>query len=55
VLQYLTKKNAELTVLLLSGVFVVLSSTVARIIILFHLRVFISVVAIFILISVVIS
>jgi hypothetical protein len=37
VLQYLTEKNAELTVLL-SGVFLVLSSTVARIIILFLLR-----------------
>jgi hypothetical protein len=55
VLQYLTKKNAELTILLLSGVFVVLSSTVVRIFVLFLLRVFISVVVIFILISAVIS
>jgi hypothetical protein len=55
VLKYLTKKNTELTILILSGVFVVLSSTIARITVLFLLRVFISVVVIFILISAVIS
>jgi hypothetical protein len=54
VLQYLLHQDRELTILIFSGVLVVLSPMIARIVILFVLRIFITIVVVFIILSAVI-
>jgi hypothetical protein len=54
VLQYLLQKDTKLAILIFSGVLVVLSPTIGRIIILFLLRILITIVVVFIILSAVI-